>query len=63
MVAPFDRFNCAKGIIFVNEFEDEDVEELEKGLKKSCNICVVQEAKFIKKKNPNSKPYLVTLKQ
>ena len=63
VVAPYDRFNCAKEIIFVNEYEDEDVEEFGKGLKESCNICEVQEATFIKKKNPNSKPYLVTFKQ
>ena len=47
-IFPHAKFNQSKGLIFLNEFDIEDVKELETELRSTYNVARVERADFIK---------------
>ena len=56
-------FNQRKGLIFIYEFDLENIEEFMKGLQEEYNISTVEQVTFIKPKSPQTKVCLLTFEQ
>ena len=57
------RYNSSKGLIYVNDYDVTNTTSFEEGLKRQYNICQVTPATWIKTKNINSTPFLITFAQ
>ena len=57
------RYNYAKAIIYVHEFEMENIEEFKEGLKLKYNITDIQPAPFIKTKSAQTQVFILTFQQ
>jgi hypothetical protein len=55
--------NNSKGIIYIHEFDIDDGSEFAEGLMENYNISKVEEANFIKPRNPQTKVFLLTFDQ
>ena len=58
-ITPHNKFNQSKGLIFVKEFDIEDVEEFKTELQRSYNIIEIEAANFIKTRN-SSQAFIIT---
>ena len=61
-VEKYGRFNYVKGLIFLSEFEIEDLQEFKEGLQESYSVIEVEKASFIKS-NSGSTAYVITFNQ
>ena len=59
---PYERFNYTTGLIYVNNFDIEDLKEFKEGLQ-DYNVDNVKRADFIKPKNPEALAFLITFRQ
>ena len=59
---PYERFNYTTGLIYVNYFDIEDLEEFKEGLQ-DYNVDNVKRVDFIKPKNPEAHAFLITFRQ
>ena len=62
-VSMHSRYNCIKGLIYVYEYDIENVEEFKSGLQSNYNISDVQPAPFIKTKSDQTHAFIVTFNQ
>ena len=53
------NYNSTNGLIFITEFNVDDTESLQTGLRNKYNVAQVQQAFWIKLKNEKSIPFLV----
>ena len=58
---PHKYYNQSKGIIYIEEYDVTDIVEFENGLKSKYDIAEVIKADFIKAKNDDTTPLLITL--
>lgn len=57
------RFNNVVGIIYVNDFDIDNLEEFKAGLQKAYGVTDLEKASFIKPKNEETQAFLVTFGQ
>ena len=57
------RYNSSNGLIYVNDYDVTNTPSFEEGLKRHYNICKVTPATWIKTKNIDSTPCLMTFAQ
>ena len=60
--APYERFNYITGLIYVSEFDIEDLEEFKEGLQ-DYNVDIIKRAAFIRPKNSEAHAFLITFRQ
>lgn len=58
----YDRFNQTKGLVYLNEFEEEHATDLRQGLMENYTIVKVEEARFIRTK-PGTSAFILTFDQ
>ena len=63
VVKAHPRFNYVKALIYVHEFDLENVDEFKRGLEEKYNITDIQPAPFIKTKSPQTQVFIVTFLQ
>ena len=54
------KYNHSKGLIYVYEYDLEDIEEFKTGLHEQYKVIDVQQATFIKTKSPNTRAFILT---
>ena len=59
-ITPYARFNQSRGLVYVNEWTIGDPKMFEADLKNHCNVVKIEEAHFIKPRNPETVPLLLT---
>lgn len=62
-ISKHSQFNQSKGIIYIMEYDIDDIEEFRLGLKENYNIVDVTKATFIKTRNEQTTAFLVTFGQ
>ena len=62
-ITPHPVFNTSKGLIFLQEFDVDNLEDFEAEMKDNYNVSKVEKADFIKCRNPETKAYIVEFTQ
>jgi len=61
-ITEHETFNHTKAIVYVSEFNITDLESFTSGLQEKYNVVTVEGAHWIRPKNQNSKPFLITFR-
>ena len=57
------KYNSTKGLIYVYEYDIDNIEDFRAGLQSNYNISEVQAAPFIKMKSEQARAFILTFKQ
>ena len=57
------KYNSMKGLIYVYEYDKDNIEDFRAGLQSNYNISAVQAAPFIKTKSEQARAFILTFKQ